>query len=155
MKIYKLDPNKFSKERNRIIIGITVFSLIMISIVLINLDYENVDHPVIMSCTITAIVSVAIFIGAYKGIKIRRQKWLSYELKFGKNDISLIHEDIKDLEIYFEDIEVICERLNNNIIIRTNEKNKIINIPTALQEFDEIKELLKTIRPIEKKLINH
>jgi len=142
LKFYKLSPEGFNQERRKLINQGVAFSIFVIGIILFGRYLQGDKTSLIITAILVPFLAIPLAIGINNGIKIRRDKWLSYELLVGYDFILKKEANIADVEIYQDEITKLEQISNGNIIVRTKEKDRFILIPNSLVGFEEAKNIL-------------
>ena len=140
-KSYKLNTTSFDEKRKAILKRGIFISIIAVSggftISTINTGF---DWKVLL--IMIPIAAFAIFIGLRRGIKMQKEAWESYEIKWDSNTITRSQIRTKDVSINKIEITEIDDS-ENGIILKTNDKSISIFIPKELDYFAELVKELK------------
>lgn len=141
-KSYKLKIDSFEEKKKEILKRGILLSIIAVSGgLVISIMNSGVDWKVLL--IMIPIAGIAIFIGLRRGLKLQKEAWESYEIKWDMNAITKSQIRTKDISIQKNEILEIVED-KNGVVVKSEKKSKFIFIPKELDNFSELISELKS-----------
>jgi len=125
--------------------GVVVLTVVLVSI-------SNGEKYGALDWVLSAILTFVLF--AYVIIRsISRQKkiYRSYELRIGTDFLSRNQKNLQPVTLCFNDIVSVVENKHCTLIVNGKNPKDTIIISSYIENYDQIKDLLKSITPIVKK----
>lgn len=137
------------KEMNREVIikllpVLIIAGLVGLSIPLINSKDKELDLTVLP--VLIPIVAASMWFGINRGLK--RQKLLYENYLITITDNLITRKQINTISIYFNEIKEIEKRNNGSFIIKGKTSGEMIFIPSQIDHYSELEQLLEQIQPI-------
>jgi len=140
MRTFKLDPDGFKEIRQKtltrtISIGLLgALAGLYISSVNKNTDTSTVD----ILPFVIPIILVALGFRLFKGLKRQKDMWDSYELTFDGETITRKQNNVPTVTINKSDLQEMVESPQGHILLKTGQRTNLINIPSSVQDRDEL-----------------
>lgn len=145
MKTYRLDPQKFAKEKRSIVFlyGIIILILLIIFILVFLKNELNVFTLLLMLVLVGMLIYTAI-----RSVKQRRLFFEGYLLELDDNQLRQIQPGYPELIINRNEIQSIQE-IHSGLIISTQKAVRLLGITKDLpdQDYQEIKAVLTSWLP--------
>jgi len=156
MKTFKLDPCGFKEIRQKTLlrtIPIAVLAALAglyISSVNQNTGTSSLDTlPIVIP-----IMIVALCFGIFSGLKRQKDMWDTYELTIDGETISRTQNNVPTVTIKKDDLQEIVESPQGHILLKTGNRTNLINIPSSVQDRDELLNTLAGFGQINKEVGN-
>ncbi len=149
MKTYKLMPEGFTKAIKKTLpIRILIMFFALACGVFVGTRDNNFDTNILF--VFIPILLLVVIFTIYSAIKKEKSKWDSYELCISSDSVTLKQLYLPEIEIHKNNILCVEEFIDNGIIIKTDNKNKQINIPSSLIKYEEVKQQITCWTEIKK-----
>ena len=123
---------------------VTNFLLIFILNYALNFRYYNPFYDLLL----IGIISAAISIGTFRGLKRTKEILESYKLIISENSITREQLNIPSISIPISDITKISKNYNGSFTIWGKNSNQIIGIPAKIENYEGFEYLLNQIMPV-------
>ncbi len=139
MKIYRLDPEKFSKARRSIILLYIITGIILI-IAAVWMNWEQLSTSGFMSLMIIPFIVVLFGFSAWRAIKQRQQHWQEYTLQIDDNGIVQSQPRMPDLHVKSNDI-IAARETKFGLVLSTKLHRNLFGISKDLrdEDYEEVK----------------
>lgn len=141
-KTYKLKIDSFEEKKKEILKRGILLSIIAVSGgFMISTTNSGFDLKVLL--IMIPIAGTAIFIGLRRGIKLQKEAWESFEIKWDLDTITKSQIRTNDVSIQKNEILEIVES-KNGVIVKSGNKSNSIFIPKELKQYSELISELKS-----------
>ncbi len=141
MKIYKLKVDSFEEKKKEILKRGIIISIISIFIgFTISIINSGFDWKVFLIMIPIAVIAMSF--GVKRGLKLQKEAWESYELKYDLDTITKSQIRTKDISIQKSEILEIEEN-KNGVLVKSHNKSNFIFIPKELENFNELIDIIK------------
>ena len=150
MEQFNIKQDWFKEYRRAIIIKAASFILLAIlgglaiSYFVINRQHDEVNiYPIV----IPMVLVMSIF-GVYQGIKRQRKIFDGYRLTIDNNSITREQYNTPTITIPLADISEISKHPKGSFTIKGNSTINAIYIPTHIENYEKLEQLLSEIKPV-------
>lgn len=151
MKTYKLDPEGF-KEIKAAALKRTISIGVIAASAGLYISTLNQSDEVSTLDTLPFVIPIVLFaliLGLFKGLKRQKDQWNTYELTVDEDSVIRTQKNVATLKIHKNDLLEIEESPKGNLILKTDQKTKWINIPSSILEREELLDSIKAFGPIQ------
>jgi hypothetical protein len=150
MNEFKIKENGFSEIKKTLILK-SVPMLILVSGASLAINYfkPNAQPSDVYALLFTIpIIIGAIIFGLFRGIKRQRGLFESYKLIINENEIIREQTNTPRISIPHSEIKSIHRNPKGTLTIVGNSKTEVIGIPSQIDDYDKLDDLLAKIHPI-------
>ncbi len=134
MKVYRLDPEKFSKARRSIILLYIITGIVLI-IAAVWMNWEQLSTSGFMSLMIIPLIVVLFGFSAWRAIKQRQQHWQEYILQIDDDSIIQSQPRMPELRVKSSDITAVRET-KFGLVLSTERYRNLFGISKDLRDED-------------------
>jgi hypothetical protein len=141
-KTYKLRRDSFEEKKKEILKRGILLSILAASGGLV-ISTMNSGFDWIVFLIMIPIIGIAMFLGLKRGLKLQKEAWESYEIKWDTNVLTKSQIRTNNVSIQKNEIIEIIENKNGSIV-KSDKKSNFIFIPKELDSFNELISELKS-----------
>jgi len=146
MKTFKISLEGFKQDRKRKIYR-TIPAVVVAMAVVVGGHYTRKENEVNILPYMIPLISLALGVGIYIGLKKQKEMFDSYQLTI--DDDVIIREQLNTPSVAIPSyaIKTIVKQKTGSFIVKS-EKNVII-IPSQIEQYAEVEAMLNAIKPIQ------
>jgi len=153
MEQFKIRQNGFNEIRKGMLIKVVPILLLaaIVGIAISHFSSSGQESEVNIYPFLIPIVLLALGFGIYQGIKRQKEIFESYRLIIDDNCIIREQCNTQTISISIADISEICKNSNGSLIIKGNSTVDVIVIPSQIDNFEKLEQLLSEMKCISNK----
>lgn len=150
MKQFKIKAGGFSEIKKAIVIRAVPLALIAsiggLAISHFSGNGQNIDSSNYL--IMTPLILCALAFGIFRSIKQQKEIFDSYTLTVSDNTITRVQHNTSTISINYTDVSEIIKNKNKSFTIKGSTAVDIIGIPSQIEAYDQLENMLIEIKPI-------
>lgn len=140
---YRLDPSRFHRRHNRMLVAICAIVPITIAAQWYTEGHFRARHDIV-GVLVAALVAA---ISARRDVGKEKRRWESFVIELRTDRLVRTMEGFSPLEIAPSEVTAIIES-SGGLAIRTNSRAKTLGISSTLLDYEDLRARLKTWAPV-------
>jgi len=150
MEQFKIRQNGFNEIRRGALIKVIPILLLaaFVGLAISHFNTSGQESDVNVYPFVIPLILGAIGFGIYRGINRQKEVFESYKLTIDNDSITREQYNMQTISISIADISEIRKNSNGSLIIKGKSSVDVIGVPTQIENFEKLEQLLSEIRNI-------